>query len=124
MPPPVVPVPVSLATVTRPVLVPEVPEPVVPPPVVPVPVSLATVTRPVLAPEVPVPVVPVPVVPVPVLSVPVVPVPVLEEPVCITEEAAAEPVSVPSVELLEPLPRGTRSRRSGSPKVLEPSPVP
>ena len=71
----------------------------------PVPVSLATVTRPVLVPEVPDPVVPVP-----VLSVPVVPVPVLAVALVITEEAAAEPVSVPSVELLAPLPRGTRSR--------------
>jgi signal-induced proliferation-associated 1 like protein 3 len=83
-------------------------------------------------PVVPVPVVPVPVVPVPVLSEPVVPVPVLEAAVVTpdlvaeakTLLAAAEPVVVPRVLLFVPLPRGTLSLRSGTLKVVDPSPTP
>ena len=70
------------------------------------------------------PVVPVPVLLVPALPVFVLPVPVLEAAFVIIDDAAAEPVSVPRVELLEPLPRGTLSCKSGSPKVELPSPEP
>ena len=41
-----------------------------------------------------------------------------------TELALTEPVSVPSVELFVPLPRGNLSLKSGRPKVDEPSPAP
>ena len=55
---------------------------------------------------------------------PEVAVPVLLVALVITLEAAADPVSVPRVLLLLPLPSNTLSLRSGRPKVLEPSPVP
>ena len=55
----------------------------------------------------------------PDVAVPVVPVALV-----ITLDAAAEPVSVPTVPLLEPLPSNTLSLRSGRPNVVPPSPVP
>ena len=109
---PLVPVPV-VDPVLPLVAVPVVPVPVVPVPVVPVPVV-----------DVLLPLVAVPVVPVPVVLVPVVPVPVVDVALVITLDAAAEPVSAPRVELFEPLPRATLSRRSGNPNVDEPSPAP
>jgi hypothetical protein len=69
-----------------------------------------------------VPVLPVPVLPVPVLSAAVV-TPVFEAEVR-TEEAPADPVVVPSVALLVPLPSGTLSLKSGTLKVVAPSPTP
>ena len=131
---PVVPVPVVdvlLPLVPVPVVDPVLPlvaVPVVPVPVVPVPVVPVPVVDPVLplvaVPVVPVPVVLVPVVPVPVVLVPVVPVPVVDVALVTTLDAAAEPVSAPRVELFEPLPRATLSRRSGNPNVDEPLPAP
>ena len=44
--------------------------------------------------------------------------------VATTAEAAAAAVIAPTVPLLVPLPKGKRSRRSGTLKVVEPSPVP
>ena len=116
---PVVPVPVVdvlLPLVPVPVVDPVLPlvaVPVVPVPVVPVPVVPVPVVDPVL-----------PLVAVPVVPVPVVPVPVVDVALVITLDAAAEPVSAPRVELFEPLPRATLSRRSGNPNVDEPLPAP
>ena len=120
-----VPVPTERELVVDPVVpvpvlpVPVLPVPVFAVPVVPVPVLVAVVSTPEEF-----PVFAVPVVPVPVLPVPVFPVPVLEVAFVMTEEAAAEPVSVPRVSLLDPLPKGTLSCKSGRPKVPDPSPVP
>ena len=58
----------------------------------------------------------------PVVLVPVVASDLLAD--AITAEAAIPVVAAPSVSMLEPLPRGTRSRRSGRLKLPEPSPTP
>ena len=116
--------PVLVATVALPVL-PEVAVPVVPVPVLYVAVGIvATVPPEVLVPvlealvELPV----LPEVPVPVLVAPV-NIPVILEEVIAPLAPAAVPVA-PRVALLVPLPRGWRSRISGTLKVVEPSPMP